>query len=357
MEPPPVFPPVALLGLGLGLPPHVLSQEEAALLTTRIFGDRLAGFPQFERVFANTGIARRYCARPADWYAAPHGWSDRMGAYRQAAESLFVQAASAALADAGVAPAEVDCVVVSSSSGFAVPSLKAQLAEAMGFRPDIERLPLFGLGCAGGVAGLATAARLASPPGRTVLFVTMELCSLAFRQDDGSRANLVATALFGDGAAACVLRGGAEERAFAVIDGAGQHLFPRSRDIMGWRIDDGGFGIVLSAALPQFLQTHLRPALARLLAQCEAEEERIGRFICHPGGTRVLAALEEVLRLETGSLDHERAVLADHGNMSAPTVLFVLDRARRAGLPDRVALLALGPGFAANLITMRRGPQ
>ncbi|MBY6263209.1 type III polyketide synthase [Azospirillum sp. 412522] len=352
-----MFPPVALLGLGLGLPPHVLSQEEAALLTARIFGDRLAGFPQFERVFANTGIARRHCARPADWYAAPHGWSDRMAAYRQAASALFVQAATAALADADVDPAAIDCVVVSSSSGFAVPSLEGQLAEAMGFRPDVERVPLFGLGCAGGVAGLATAARLAATPGRTVLFVTIELCSLAFRQDDGSRANLVATALFGDGAAACVLRGGADERAFAVIHGAGQHLFPRSQEIMGWRIDDGGFGIVLSAALPQFLQSHLRPALARLLAQCGTDEERIGRLLCHPGGTRVLAALEEVLRLETGSLDHERAVLADHGNMSAPTVLFVLDRARRAGLPDRAALLALGPGFAANLITMRRGPR
>lgn len=350
--------PVSLLGLGLATPEHVLSQEEAAATAAGIFGDRLASFPQFGRVFANSGIGARRTARPAAWFAAPHGWSERMAAYLDTAESLFVAAAAAALNEAGVAASEIDCVVVSSTSGFATPSLEARLATTLGFRPDIERVPLFGLGCGGGVAGLATAARLASAaPRRTLLFVTVELCSLAFRSDDGSRANLVATALFGDGAAACVLRAGEEPDAIAVIDGAGQHLFAESGDIMGWRVDDAGFGIVLSADLPQFLRRELGPALASLFDQCGLAGGAVDRVLCHPGGAKVLAALEAVLGVPDGTLDHERAVLAEYGNMSAPTVLFVLERARRAGLPPRAALLALGPGFSANCVALRRGAR
>ncbi len=350
--------PVGILGLGLAVPDHTLRQDEAAATAAGIFGDRLAEFPQFHRVFANAGIAKRHTARPADWFAAPHGWSDRMAAYLETATTLFVQAATAALEDAGVAASAVDCVVVASTSGFATPSLEAQVARTLGFRPDIERVPLFGLGCAGGVSGLATAARLArSGPGRTVLFVTVELCSLAFRRDDSSRANLIASALFGDGAAACVLRAGADGDGFAVIGGAGQHLFPETRDIMGWRVDDEGLGIVLSAALPRFVQTALRPVLGGLFDQCGVAEADIDRFLCHPGGAKVLSALEEVLALPRGALDHERAVLAEYGNMSAPTVLFVLDRARRAGLPEQSLLLALGPGFSVNGVALRRGAR
>lgn len=175
---------------------------------------------------------------------------------------------------------------------------------------------------------------------------------MAFRADDGSRANLIATALFGDGAAACVLS--ASQQGFATLTGAGQHLFAQSRHMMGWRIDDGGFGVELSASLPAFVRSELPSALEKLVQQCGTNQGDIGRFICHPGGAKVLQAFEEVLGLEAGAFDCERAVLAQYGNMSAPTVLFVLDHVRRAGLTQTAALLALGPGFSANMITLER---
>lgn len=343
---------VHLLGLGLATPDTLVTREEALSTAQQIFGEKLLAFPQFARVFVNSGIETRHIARPLSWYEQPHGWQDRMMVYEEVAGALFLKAARAALVDAGVEARAVDCVVVASSTGITTPGLEANLATGLGLRADVERVPLFGLGCAAGVSGLSTAARLAQG-GRTVLFVTMELCSMAFRADDSGRANLIATALFGDGAAACVLSSSSHAKGFASITGVGQHLFPNSRPMMGWRIDDGGFGIELSASLPAFVSSELPFALERLLEQCGSRRNEIERFICHPGGAKVLQSLERVLDLEEGALDHERAVLARYGNMSAPTVLFVLERARQFGLTKTSALMALGPGFSANMIVLQ----
>jgi alkylresorcinol/alkylpyrone synthase len=346
---------IHLRGLGIATPDTIITRQEALGAAQAIFGERLASFPQFAKVFVNSGIETRHVARPLAWFSEPHGWQDRMAVYHEVAGELFLKAARLALEDANLDAHAVDCIVVASSTGLATPGLEANLAATLGLRSDVERVPLFGLGCAGGVAGLATAARLAEAQGgRTVLFVTMELCSMAFRADDDSRANLIATALFGDGAAACVLSASHQGEGFASILGAGQHLFPKSRHMMGWRIDDGGLGVELSATLPAFVRSELPAALESLLRQCDIGMSDIGRFICHPGGAKVLQALEAVLGLHVGALDHEREVMASYGNMSAPTVLFVLERARRKALPETFALLALGPGFSANTMTLRR---
>lgn len=342
-----------LLGLGLATPDTLVTREEALSTAQQIFGEKLLAFPQFARVFVNSGIETRHIARPLSWFLKPHGWQDRMAVYEEVAGALFLKAARAALVDAKIEARALDCVVVASSTGIVTPGFDANHAAELGLRSDVERVPLFGLGCAAGVSGLATAARLAQG-GRTVLFVTMELCSMAFRADDSSRANLIATALFADGAAACVLSTAGHAKGFATITGAGQHLFPNSRPMMGWRIDNTGFGIQLSASLPAFVCSELPDALARLLAQCGTSKGEIERIICHPGGAKVLQALEQVLDLEDGALDHERAVLARYGNMSAPTVLFVLERMRQHGLTNKAALMALGPGFSANMIVLQR---
>lgn len=344
---------IHLLGLGLATPDTIVTREEALSTAQQIFGAKLAAFPQFARVFVNSGIETRHIARPTSWYAPPHGWQDRMAVYEEVAGALFLKAARAALVDAKIEAKAVDCVVVASSTGIVTPGLEANLAAELGLRADVERVPLFGLGCAAGVSGLATAARLAQG-GRTVLFVTVELCSMAFRADDTSRANLIATALFADGAAACVLSSSNQSKGFATIAGAGQHLFPNSRPMMGWRIDNSGFGIELSASLPVFVSGELPAALERLLKQCGTSLGEIERVICHPGGAKVLQAIEPVLGVEDGALDHERAVLARYGNMSAPTVLFVLERVRQFGLTNTSALFALGPGFSANMIVLQR---
>jgi alkylresorcinol/alkylpyrone synthase len=202
------------------------------------------------------------------------------------------------------------------------------------------------------VSGLSIAARLAqSRPGSNVLMVALELCTLAVRHDELSKANIVAASLFGDGAAAVVLRAG--DGGATRIEASGEKLWPDTLDIMGWRVDPEGFGVIFQRTIPDFVQDQMGPAVIEILSRMALSAADIDRFICHPGGTRVIAALERALALDQGTLDHEREVIADYGNMSAPTVLFVLERARAKGLPPRSLLTALGPGFTASCVALR----
>lgn len=344
-------PPVRLLSLSTASPPHELSQDDVAEAARAVFGPRLPIFERLAPVFANAGIRTRQSVMPMDWYLEPRGWPDRTQAYLAAGLDLFAQAASAALDEAGLTGADIDVIVTVSSTGIATPSLEARAMDRLGFRPDAARVPVFGLGCAGGATGLSLAARLAAAqPGATVLFVTLELCTLAFRLDGADKADVVATALFGDGAAACVLRAG--EGGFAEVAGVAEHTWPDTLDIMGWRVDPQGLGVIFAQAIPPFARRNLRPAMDAMLAGQTLAVEDVDRFVCHPGGVKVIEALEGALDLGQGALDAERAVLAEHGNMSAPTVLFVLDRVRRRSLPQRSVLTALGPGFTASTVTL-----
>jgi alkylresorcinol/alkylpyrone synthase len=343
--------PVGLLGLATASPPYELAQDTVAEVARELFAPQFPGFERMAAVFGTAGVRTRQSVMPLEWYLAPRDWPQRTAAYLDGAVELFVQAAEAALADAGLMGRDVDIVVTVSSTGIATPSLEARAMDRMGFRTDAARVPVFGLGCAGGATGLALASRLArSEPGATVLLVCVELCSLAFRIDAPSKADIVATALFGDGGAACVLRAG--EDGFARVAGHGEHTWPDTLDIMGWRIDPTGLGVIFAQAIPPFARRELRPAIDAILAAQDLTVEDIDRFVCHPGGVKVMEAIEGALELGQGALDHERAVLADHGNMSAPTVLYVLDRARRAGLPPRSVVTALGPGFTASAVTL-----
>ena len=218
--------------------------------------------------FKSSGIRQRHAVRPIDWYLAPLGWPERTSAYLEGACRLFVDAANNALEAAELDAADVDTIVTISSTGIATPSLEARVAGRMGFRADVERVPVFGLGCAGGVSGFSIASRLArSRPGSIVLLVAVEVCTLAFRLDELTKANIVATALFGDGAAACVLR--AYDGGVATVEMSGQHTWPDTLDIMGWRIDPQGFGVIFDRAIPPFAQQHIAPAIAGILAAAD----------------------------------------------------------------------------------------
>jgi alkylresorcinol/alkylpyrone synthase len=185
-----------------------------------------------------------------------------------------------------------------------------------------------------------------------VLVVAVELCTLAFRLDKLSKENIVATALFGDGAAACVLRSGGT--GIAAVEMSGQHTWPDTLDIMGWDVDSEGLGVIFDRAIPPFAQANLAPAISSILGGAGLVLDDVDRFACHPGGSKVIEALERALSLDQGSLDHERDVLADYGNMSAPTALFVLGRLIEAGLPSRTLLTAMGPGFTASCVALKR---
>lgn len=341
--------PVSLLGLATAVPPYVLEQVAVADAARAIYGRTFARYPKLTDVFLNAGIARRYSVRPLDWFMTPRGWPERTQAYLDGAGALFVQATSAALRKAGVRARDVDVVVTVSSTGIATPSLEARVAAEMGFKPSALRVPVFGRGCGGGVAGLAIGARLArAEPGEVVLVVVVELCTLAFRGDRGGKADVISSALFGDGAAACVLR---VERASNApqIGASGEHTWPRTLDIMGWTVDPAGFGVVLSRSLPRFIEQRFA-APARRFAK--ASRLRAPRFVCHPGGAKVLDAVEGALGLQKSTLRDEREVLRGHGNMSAPSVLFVLDRVMKRGLRGQAMLAALGPGFTASFLEL-----
>jgi alkylresorcinol/alkylpyrone synthase len=185
-----------------------------------------------------------------------------------------------------------------------------------------------------------------------VLFVTVELCSLTLRTENVDKADIITTALFGDGAAACVVRSGDE--GFVQIAGTAETIWPNTLDIMGWRMEQDGLGVVLNRAIPVFARRHMREAMTTMLEREGLRIEEIDRFICHPGGAKVVDALETALSLGQGSLDHEREVLRLHGNMSAPTALFVLDRIRAREMPPLAVLTALGPGFTASTVTLKQ---
>jgi alkylresorcinol/alkylpyrone synthase len=342
----------ALISLATAVPPNVFLQKDVLAAAWDVFGPRLPQFETLSSIFANTGIIKRHGVKPFDWYLQPRGWPERTAAFLEGAEALFVEVAEKALANAQLAASEIDTIVTVCSTGIATPSLEARVAGRMGFRSDATRVPVFGLGCAGGVSGVSIAARLAQArPGTNVLLVTVELCSLALRHDELTKANIVATSLFGDGAAALILRAG--DGGATRIENSGEHLWPDTLGIMGWNVDPEGFGVVFQRTIPNFVTENLNPAVTRILAGMQLTLADIDRFICHPGGARVISALETALALHQGTLDHERQVIADCGNMSAPTVLFVLERARNAGLPPRSLLTALGPGFTASCVTLR----
>jgi alkylresorcinol/alkylpyrone synthase len=336
--------PCSLLSIATAVPPRVVEQSEAKARAREAFGGRKELFDRLAGVFDNAGIARRHIVAPQDWYMAGHGWHARNTLYLEASEQLFVEAAAAAIEKAAIEPRAIDGVVTVSTTGIATPSLEARAFERMGFRSDIRRLPVFGLGCAGGVNGLATASRLAAAePGSHWLMVTVETCSISIRLDSDDPAAIVATAIFGDGAAAAVVAGG--EHSIARISGSAERLWPDTLRIMGWDVEDPGLAVVFDRAIPPFIEAELAGAVDRMCAKLGIAREDIDRFCCHPGGVKVIDAIEKALDLNQGELNLEREVLRDYGNMSAPTVLFVLERLIEQGLPRRVMMTAFGPGF------------
>ncbi|MCP4328034.1 MAG: type III polyketide synthase [Alphaproteobacteria bacterium] len=339
-----------LVSLATANPRHVLRQADVCAFAKSIFPDRTSAIDRMLPVYANAGIETRYSCVPLDWYTQDHGWKDRHRLFVENAVELAERAASDAIGNAGLRIDDVDAVVAVSTSGISTPSLDALLIDCMGLRRDVTRLPIFGLGCGGGVVGLARAANLAgAEPGCKVLFVVVELCGLTFRRDDLSKSNIIATALFGDGAAAAVIAIGDDGP--ALVD-SGEYTWPGSLDVMGWQIEDDGFGVLFSRDIPALVHDRLGDALnsyldgrGRVLADYDG-------FICHPGGEKVLNALEHVLGLPRGAMHDAREILRSYGNMSAATVLFVLERALKKGISGRHLLSALGPGFTAEFLTL-----
>lgn len=345
-----------IAALATAVPPHRLDQSNVAARVEQLFGRA----PDFERlipVYGNSDIDCRYSVVPFAWFDEPHGWPDRNRAYLAGALDLIETAAGRALDRAGIGLDEVGAIVTVSTTGIATPSLDALLMERMALPRHVQRLPIFGLGCAGGALGLARAAALATAmPDRPVLFIVVELCTLQFRRDDLSRSNIVATALFGDGAAAAVLRGDGVGDGPAIV-ASGEHTWPHSLDIMGWDVAADGLKAIFSRDIPRLVTSELGAVVRDFLGRNGLALGDIERFVCHPGGPKVIDAYETIFGAGFPGAAAARRSLAEYGNMSAVSVLFVLERmladCRAAGEPwGRALLTALGPGFTAGFVVL-----
>ncbi|MGC8484440.1 MAG: type III polyketide synthase [Candidatus Baltobacteraceae bacterium] len=348
--------PVHLNAVATAVPPNLLEQPDIERRVRAQFADS-AVVARLLPVFANTGIERRYSCVPIEWYYDEHRWADRNAIYRQSALNLIEEAAMGALSRAGRTPDEIDAIVSVSTTGLATPSLDALLMERLPFGRRTARVPIVGLGCVGGALGLARAADLVrSGSFANVLLVGVECCTLWFRRNEITKSNIVATALFGDGAAAVLLSSSGDGPRLAA---AGEYTFARSLDIMGWDVADDGLQAIFSRDIPALITRELGAILDDFLARHHLKRADFDAFLSHPGGTKVLEALESVFAIPPGSLHDSRAVLRDFGNMSSVTLLFVLERALHEGAlatPDarRALLTAMGPGFTAAFLTLER---
>jgi alkylresorcinol/alkylpyrone synthase len=338
--------PPTILSVATAVPRFRLEQAKVARAAAQVFDRARSDIERLMPVFGNAGVETRYSAVPMEWYFEPHGWRERNQRYLENAAELLTNAAAEALDQAGRRPADIAAVVVASTTGLATPSLDAVLLNRLDLPRTVQRLPIFGLGCAGGVIGLSHAAALSRAlPEGDVLFLAVELCSVTFRRDDMSKSNIIGAALFGDGAAAVVI--GRPGSSGLRLGPGGSHTWPDSLRVMGWDVEDDGLGVLFSRDIPTLVREEMRPAADGFLARHGLALSDLAGYVCHPGGIKVLDALEQAFAVPPGSMVDAREVLRTYGNMSAVTVLFVLQRMIRRGLAGRHLMSALGPGFSA----------
>ena len=336
--------------LATAVPPYKIPQTEVVAFFERFFDASILQRKRLERIYLNAEIETRFACAPVEWYEKPHPFKEKNDLFLHNAVGLLKRVAIDALTDAGLECDDIDMLVVVSTTGIAVPSLDARLMEELPFRRNVKRLPVFGFGCAGGVLGLARAAAFART-GCRVLLLVVELCTLTFCSDNRAAASVVATALFGDGAAGAVLT--AESGPAIVADG--EYTWQNSLDVMGWEVTGNGLEVVMSRSIPAIARQHVRDVTDDFLALAGLCLADIDEFICHPGGAKVIEALERSYELPPGGLAFSRSVLRDFGNMSAVTVLFVLQRAlEAANRGQRSLLTSLGPGFTMAFLVLEQ---
>jgi alkylresorcinol/alkylpyrone synthase len=358
------------------LPEHVYAQEAITAALGPLVAPDPARTALLRRLHAATGVDHRHLVLPLEEYDGLRSWGDANAVFVREGAALAERACRRALAAAGLEPGDVDHVFATSVTGVAAPSLDVLLSERLGLRSDVRRTPSFGLGCAGGAGGLARVHdHLLGRPRDVSLLVSIELCSLTLQHGDDSSANMVASGLFGDGAAAVVVVGALHPLAGPTPDAAAQPvagprrrtarmvdtrsvLYPGTTTALGWEVRDTGFAIVLSAALPDLLRAHLLADVKGLLAEHDLTPADVPTWVVHAGGPRVIDAVRDAVGLSEDAVRESRESLARVGNLSSASVLDVLARtlARSEAPPGSPAvLMAFGPGVSCELVLLRMG--
>lgn len=335
-----------LISIATAVPDHKITQAEVLAVLAKARGAALPA--RLEQILGNSGIEQRYLACEADYYLEPRSWTGRAAIYDQVGTRLAHKAAGDALDKASLRPSDIDAIIMISTTGTMTPSIPSRMIEAMGFDPSTQTIPVFGYGCAGSVLGLRLANDLAAANGgQNVLLISLELCSLSYDYSQFDKKNMIATALFADGCAAAVISGKdgkASRPSFRAFD---QKTWPDTRDMMGWDIGTTGFDLVLARDIPSFVTKDFAPFCDAFLDGQGLEMSDLAEPACHPGGGRVVEALEAYFAPEIAGIPATREVLRQHGNMSSPTVLFVLEQLLAQKLDKPILLTALGPGFTA----------
>lgn len=339
------------------LPPHRYSQDEI----TDAFAEFILEGDLDERVLrrlhAHAGVEHRNLTLPIEQYADLQGFGQANDLFIEHAVDLGTRTLEEALTHAGLAVADVDLLVCASTTGLAVPPLEGRIASRLGLRPDVRRVPLVGLGCVAGAAGISLLDdHLVGHPGEVAALVTVELCSLTVQREDTSMANLVASGLFGDGAAAVIARGGGDADGHVEVLDTRSRLYPDSERTMAFDVSDRGLQVVLDAQVPDIVDRHLGEDVDSFLAEHDLTREDIGWWICHPGGPKVVDAVGDALGLAEDDVAVTRESLARVGNLSSASVLHVLADTLRERPPrpgSRGLLMALGPGFCSELVLLR----
>jgi len=340
----------SVAAVAVEFPPYQVGQTEALAGLTGFGG------PQFDRFAASAGVEKRRIALPLAEYGRLSGFTEANNIYIDVAITLGERAILAALDSAGLEPADVDVVFSTTVTGLAVPTVEARLATRIGMRADVKRVPLFGLGCVAGAAGIARMHDyLLAFPDQVAVLLAVELCSLTLQRDDPSVANLVASSLFGDGAGAVVGMGGNRTTAGPRVLATRSRIYPDTEDVMGWDIGSSGFKVKLSTEVATVAEKYVGDDVRNFLSDHDLTTTDISTWVCHPGGPKVIEAIENTLDLPVDAMALTRNSLRDNGNLSSVSVLDVL----RANLADPPApgsfglMIAMGPAFCSELVLLR----
>lgn len=336
--------------------PYKTPQQEVKKQAHELFS---ANFPQTDRLifaFDNTEITTRNFCKPLSYYAEPNTFEERNNDYIELALTYSVQAIEECVTKAHIKKEDITDILFVSTTGLATPSMDALIVNKMRLNPHINRTPVWGLGCGGGVSGMAKACTVAKAnPDAVVLLVAVELCSLTLIKSDYSKSNFIGSSLFSDGIAACIIKGdnhGSDQPINYIASSS--KLYYDSLEVMGWEFQDTGFKVLFSKDIPTFLHEHIKDDITEFLDKHNLKLSDIKNFIFHPGGKKVLDAYTEALSVEGDFLHHTRSVIGDYGNMSSATVLYVLERFMTQGYEDGYGLMvAMGPGFSSEMVLLK----
>jgi alkylresorcinol/alkylpyrone synthase len=350
-----------IAAVGKALPPHFYDQETLLAALRSRWSLRYFNSERLERLHKNVLVGGRHLALPIEEYDTLTTWGKANDAWIRVAQEVGAAAIQDALRSAGLSVGDVSALISVTVTGVATPSLDARLMNRLGLPPGVKRMPIFGLGCVAGAAGIARAADyVRAYPDQVVVLLSVELCSLTLQREDLSIPNLIASGLFGDGAAAVVVAGDRVQARLATdgpeIVASRSVFYPDSERVMGWDISEEGFKIVLSADVPQVVRDHLRSDVDTFLADRGLTRTDVGSWVCHPGGPKVLEAMEETLELPPDALAVTWKSLREVGNLSSTSVLLVLAETLAHHRPPPGTwglLLAMGPGFCSELVLLR----